>query len=642
MFFSPELLSRRDSGFGLLWLAATLGSQSTFKRLPKKSVLSADIKRLCDLIAEPEEPLALRLSSNLMIGVVRVYKAVKQELFIADITNCAGALKKVVQDVQSKGASDGRLELAQATARPLALTLPVEPANAAAMDLDAFISDWDHYLNIGHDVDNMDIDYDPRAKPGGGSKQKQKQKQVSAVESARADQCTLEENHDEFLSSTFNTSMDQAGGFMSSHDDFIFDDVLYPSPGNALNVGGLLDEDLSQELNDAWEGCSPRIMARESEQVLWLHDGPGFVGGEIQLNDIGSPPQSPPTTGLQAPTNVVFGRANGNMYSLCDALAVLNGHDGCEDVSPDTEFSRLFLSQDSYVEVQQQEEQEELALKNANRLQYDHRTELTDEEMRQSRFAYMQIQNDTKREITSKVREKNSGRVVETLLWNIPAGIQDQALAAFWQGVFKTKVRARPMLPEGERPGKRRRHELSKKETQQVPPTEEHENVYRYDEEMINFPEVHYTPGMRGSSEDPGGARHASNAPLSAAFPNTPLQQNADAQEGISISQKDSLFPWDHAAASSSSAMAGLPLPGSDNMPFEVADMNVRTQSSPCERGSSPFPAILTSEASQGRYEFVVGPRQSELGVVAAPVDPHLVNLEKNSSNFLEYVPTFS
>lgn len=92
MFFSPELLSRRDSGFGLLWcvqwilspqlavssadslayrLAATIGSKSVFKKLPKRSVMVADIAQLCDLIAEPTEPLALRLSSNLMYGAVR-------------------------------------------------------------------------------------------------------------------------------------------------------------------------------------------------------------------------------------------------------------------------------------------------------------------------------------------------------------------------------------------------------------------------------------------------------------------------------------------------------------------------------------------------------------------------------------------
>ena len=52
-------------------LAATLGSRSAFKKLPKRSVLNADIAQLCDLIAEPMEPLALRLSSNLMVGVAR-------------------------------------------------------------------------------------------------------------------------------------------------------------------------------------------------------------------------------------------------------------------------------------------------------------------------------------------------------------------------------------------------------------------------------------------------------------------------------------------------------------------------------------------------------------------------------------------
>ena len=52
-------------------MAATLGSKSSFKKLPRRSVLTADISQLCDLIAEPKEPLALRLSSNLMVGVAR-------------------------------------------------------------------------------------------------------------------------------------------------------------------------------------------------------------------------------------------------------------------------------------------------------------------------------------------------------------------------------------------------------------------------------------------------------------------------------------------------------------------------------------------------------------------------------------------
>ena len=52
-------------------LAATLGAKSSFKKLPKRSVLTADISQLCGLIAQPPEPLALRLSSNLMVGAAR-------------------------------------------------------------------------------------------------------------------------------------------------------------------------------------------------------------------------------------------------------------------------------------------------------------------------------------------------------------------------------------------------------------------------------------------------------------------------------------------------------------------------------------------------------------------------------------------
>lgn len=52
-------------------LAATLGSKSAFKKLPKRSVMTADISQLCRLIATPTEPLALRLSSNLLVGAAR-------------------------------------------------------------------------------------------------------------------------------------------------------------------------------------------------------------------------------------------------------------------------------------------------------------------------------------------------------------------------------------------------------------------------------------------------------------------------------------------------------------------------------------------------------------------------------------------
>ena len=52
-------------------LAATLGSPSNFKMLPRRSILNVNISSLGNLPEQPEEPLVLRLSSNLMIGVTR-------------------------------------------------------------------------------------------------------------------------------------------------------------------------------------------------------------------------------------------------------------------------------------------------------------------------------------------------------------------------------------------------------------------------------------------------------------------------------------------------------------------------------------------------------------------------------------------
>ncbi|KAG9006386.1 hypothetical protein FRB90_009953 [Tulasnella sp. 427] len=97
MFFSTELLLKRESGLGLLWLAATIGSKASFKKLNKKSILSADISKLCDMIAEPEEPLALRLSSNLLVGVARA----QHEIFYNDVMTCFITLKRAFAEITS-------------------------------------------------------------------------------------------------------------------------------------------------------------------------------------------------------------------------------------------------------------------------------------------------------------------------------------------------------------------------------------------------------------------------------------------------------------------------------------------------------------------------------------------------------------
>ena len=67
--------------------AATLGAKTNLKKLSKKDVNSVDIRQawffhaLCivvispsNYILSPPEPLALRLSSNLLLGVLRIYQ----------------------------------------------------------------------------------------------------------------------------------------------------------------------------------------------------------------------------------------------------------------------------------------------------------------------------------------------------------------------------------------------------------------------------------------------------------------------------------------------------------------------------------------------------------------------------------------
>lgn len=47
-------------------LVATLGSKSIAKRLNKKAILDVDVPRACNVITNPEAPMALRLQGSLL------------------------------------------------------------------------------------------------------------------------------------------------------------------------------------------------------------------------------------------------------------------------------------------------------------------------------------------------------------------------------------------------------------------------------------------------------------------------------------------------------------------------------------------------------------------------------------------------
>lgn len=54
-------------------LAATLGPKCQARKLTKRDFGGVNLVETCRFLASPPEPLSLRLQSNLMIGVSRVY-----------------------------------------------------------------------------------------------------------------------------------------------------------------------------------------------------------------------------------------------------------------------------------------------------------------------------------------------------------------------------------------------------------------------------------------------------------------------------------------------------------------------------------------------------------------------------------------
>ncbi|XP_010558576.1 PREDICTED: sister chromatid cohesion 1 protein 4-like isoform X2 [Tarenaya hassleriana] len=91
MFYSQFILAKKGP-LGTIWIAAHLE-----RKLRKNQVADTDIGVSVDSILFPEAPIALRLSSHLLLGVVRIYSKKVNYLF----DDCSEALLKVKQAFRS-------------------------------------------------------------------------------------------------------------------------------------------------------------------------------------------------------------------------------------------------------------------------------------------------------------------------------------------------------------------------------------------------------------------------------------------------------------------------------------------------------------------------------------------------------------
>ncbi|TPX61385.1 hypothetical protein SpCBS45565_g07292 [Spizellomyces sp. 'palustris'] len=121
MFYSQDILtSKRRSGLAVVWLAATLGPKHSFKKLSKREVNGVNLVKACDFLTDPPEPMALRLTSNLMVGVTRVYSQ-QYTFFHTEVKQVFMKLKRAWTDVQS-----GDVDMPAGEARFDAITLQLD------------------------------------------------------------------------------------------------------------------------------------------------------------------------------------------------------------------------------------------------------------------------------------------------------------------------------------------------------------------------------------------------------------------------------------------------------------------------------------------------------------------------------------
>ncbi|KAA8490893.1 Double-strand-break repair protein rad21-like [Porphyridium purpureum] len=90
MFYSSHILTKKGA-LSKVWLAAHMQH-----KLTKGMVTSVDVEQSCTSIVQPEAPLALRLSSNLMLGVVRIYSK-KTKYLLSDCTEAMAKLRTMLR-----------------------------------------------------------------------------------------------------------------------------------------------------------------------------------------------------------------------------------------------------------------------------------------------------------------------------------------------------------------------------------------------------------------------------------------------------------------------------------------------------------------------------------------------------------------
>ncbi|KAL5363888.1 Rec8 like protein-domain-containing protein [Aspergillus floccosus] len=110
-------------------LVATLGSRSITRRLNRKTILDVDVPKACNVIMDPQAPMALRLQGNLLYGVSRVYSQ-QCRYTLTDVQSMHDRMKTMLRILPG-----GALDPMAGKTRPDQLILPYDQSFTPENDL---------------------------------------------------------------------------------------------------------------------------------------------------------------------------------------------------------------------------------------------------------------------------------------------------------------------------------------------------------------------------------------------------------------------------------------------------------------------------------------------------------------------------
>ncbi|KAL8820167.1 MAG: hypothetical protein Q9223_001557 [Gallowayella weberi] len=249
MFYSHEILTSRENGVATVWLVATLGSRSNLRKVNRKAILEVDVPKTCNVIINPEVPMALRLQSNLLYGVSRVYLQ-QCGYTLSDAQNIQANLKMLSNIIRTAS-----LDPNAGKARPDQLVLEDDPAFVPDMVLPTL------------DIDLAALEISSDATSHHSS--------ILSAQSHRTSISSQDDNDASMLGLVILTSDDGGAGDLAG--------FVVPSSDRALVRHNAVAEDLIREAEDDFNFDPGFIFDNEGNLVVTGDEAPPLQTDQAQI-----------------------------------------------------------------------------------------------------------------------------------------------------------------------------------------------------------------------------------------------------------------------------------------------------------------------------------------------------------------------